>query len=408
MRRVSLRGLVRAVRAQLFSVIDYFVPKSKQTWVFPVYFLGKGALCDNMLAVLRALDPSIRVRCFILSRNAHVLVEDERWEVVPMSSYRAVWILMRSGVIFAQHSIWLDLAKAKFRPGYLTRRTIVNLWHGIPIKDLSHSNTGIHMRKGLREMPHYIMPCSSELDRKAMMKGFGATPTENFWVTGIPRNDFLSCEEAKLPGAYKAQLTDLRAELEEKCLVLYTPTYRETPAGGKYFEFGQSQLARLKDILSANNAVLGVRFHSYRPPDNQAALLSLDEVVDASGTRFDDVRLLVREAGCVITDYSSIGLDALYAGTPLLSFAYDLEHYEFEQRGFFYDLQEIFGEGIARNFEQLATMLDTVLSGRELNSPGVQSEVGRFESKIFRFRDDRNGQRLAERLVDRISRKNKI
>ena len=49
----------------MFSMIDYLVPKSNRIWVFPVYFLGRGALCDNNLAVLGAIDPDLSIKCFI-------------------------------------------------------------------------------------------------------------------------------------------------------------------------------------------------------------------------------------------------------------------------------------------------------------------------------------------------------
>jgi len=400
--RTKLRKFISAVRASLLSLADCFVPKSADIWIFPVYFLGKGSLCDNSLAVLRSIPSDVKLRIFILTHNEIVKLEDSRCTSVKMSSYRATWLLLRCGAIFAQHSLWLDYAKAKFHLRRLNRRVIVNLWHGIPIKDLSHANTGIQTRLGLREMPHYLIPCASEVDRQSMRTAFDRTPRENFWITGIPRNDFLSCEESSLPKSYLAQLTELRTVLGGRRLVLYAPTYRETPQGGEYLEFTPAQIQSLGNLLKSQSAVLGVRFHSYRQPNNQAGLLNLKEAIDLSGDFTDDVRLLVREASVVITDYSSISLDAIYAHVPLICFAYDLEHYKQEQRGFFYSLQEIFGESIARNYGELEALLTTSLS----RNPGKVAEGSaaqqQFAERIFAYRDDGNGSRFSKRLLEHV------
>ena len=330
------------------------------------------------------------------------MVEDDRCTVVEMSSYRATWILLRCGVVFAQHSLWLDFAKAKFKMRNFKSRVIVNLWHGIPIKNLAHNNTGIRSDQGLREMPHYLIPCSSDLDLRSMKMAFCSTPLKNFWVTGIPRNDFLCCDENQLPITYRDQLAQLRDRLDGRRLVLYAPTYRETPSGGKYLEFSAQQLHKLEKILQKHSAVLGVRFHSYRPPDNQLGLMNSNEVLDLSGRVVDDVRLLVRASDILISDYSSIGLDALYAGIPVICFAYDLTHYQEQQRGFFYDLKRVFGADIACEFSELENKLETYLSSEYANAHNDSTEQLQFRSQIFLHRDDKNGERFAERLLDHV------
>ncbi|HTM94795.1 MAG TPA: CDP-glycerol glycerophosphotransferase family protein [Croceibacterium sp.] len=387
---------LRVARIAALALADCFVPKRRDLWVFPTYFIGPATFRDNARAVFEdvAADPAIRKVVF--TRGLPVLVEGTNVEIVPMGSWKAAWRLMRAGTVFVQHSLWLDYAKSKLQIAFRCGRRIVNLWHGIPIKDISHGNTGIHSRRGLREMGWYALPCSSEADRAHMQRAFHRTPTANFWVTGLPRDDVLLA--TNLPADQQADLESLRRIKAGRRLVLYAPTYRETQAGATYYEFGDGEIAALQALCREHDAVFGVRYHSYRRPPGYRRLMEHGGALDLSAEAFGDMRVLARETDVMVTDYSSVFLDALYLGRRCLCFAYDRGHYEATQRGLFYPLEDLFGSDLTEDFAGLLRRLEQALSGDAASGEAMHARYATLQPLFFAHRDGRNAERLVARL----------
>ena len=281
---------------KFFTLLDSVIPKQNDYWIFPVYFIGKGDFTDSNLAVFDRVKDDPQIKKIILARDIKITVYGENIIIIPMNSFKAVWYLLRSNIIFVQHSVWLDLSKAIFQIKYPSGRKIVNLWHGIAIKDISHANTGIITNRSIFEMPNYKVITSSATDEKNMQKAFTGTQKEDFWITGLPRNDFLIMNEKELPASYKLELKELRGLVNEKKLILYAPTYRETNVSGTYYDFSEEELDRLEIYLIKNNFVLGLRYHIYRKPDCHERILKRKSIIDLSGEIISDVRLIIRES----------------------------------------------------------------------------------------------------------------
>jgi CDP-glycerol glycerophosphotransferase len=389
---------LRAARIAVLALADCLVPKRRDLWAFPTYFIGPATFRDNARAVFEAVAADPAVRKVVFTRGLPVRVEGANVEILPMGSWKAAWRLMRAGTVFVQHSLWLDYAKAKLQIAFRRGRRIVNLWHGIPIKDISHGNTGIHSRRGLREMRWYALPCSSEADRGHMQRAFHRTPAANFWVTGLPRDDVLLA--ATLPADQQADLASLRRLKAGRRLVLYAPTYREIQTGAAYYEFGDREIAALQALCREHDAVLGVRYHSYRRPPGYLRLVEHGGALDLSAEAFGDMRVLAREADVMVTDYSSVFLDALYLGRRCLCFAYDRGHYETTQRGLFYPLDALFGSDLAEDFDGLLAGLDRALSGEAASGEAMRARYAMLQPLFFAHRDGRNSERLVARLRD--------
>ena len=339
------------LRRLLFLVVDALIPKNGRYWVFPVYFIGEGSFSDNMLAVFMEVRHDPEIKKIILTRNKAVNLSGSNVLILPMNSYAAALYMLRARVWLVQHSVWLDFSCAKFQLYSGAGRYIINLWHGVPVKSLAHENTGIHTKRGIREMPNYRIITSSYKDKKNMQSAFMYTPDDNFWVTGIPRNDFMHCEESALPDTFRTQLLSLDKALTGRKLMLYAPTYRETEVGGGYYDFSIDDVREIEEFCRSYNFVFGVRHHIYRKPECFQRLFESAHVLDLSADVIDDVRLLMRRVGLLVTDYSSVVVDAIYSGVPFAAFSYDLESYKFVQRGFFYEYKDIFKERIFKDFD---------------------------------------------------------
>ncbi len=338
---------------RIFIPLDVIIPKRNDYWIFPVYFIGKGDFTDSNLAVFDRVKDDPKIKKIILTSDIKITAYGKNIIIIPMNSFKAIWYLLRSNIIFVQHSVWLDLSIAKFQIIKPLKRNIINLWHGIAIKDISHSNTGIINDRSILEMPNYKVITSSDTDKENMQKAFTGSKKEDFWITGLPRNDFLIMEEKELPNSYKLELEELRGLVNGKKLILYAPTYRETNVSGTYYDFSEEELDKLEIYLIENNYVLGLRYHIYRKPDCHQRILKHNNIIDLSAEIISDVRLIIRESDLIITDYSSLYVDALYIEKKCISFAYDYEHYLKTQRGFFYDFESIFPGEICLNFNEL-------------------------------------------------------
>jgi CDP-glycerol glycerophosphotransferase len=390
----STRNLLKLLFKPLNIVlvfIDWVIPKRNDYWIFPTYFIGQGNFCDSTLAIYEKVKFENHIKKIILTKSTKVDVQGDNVIVIPMNSIRAVWYIFRSNIIFVQHSIWLDLSNSKYQINYPFSRHIINLWHGIAIKDISHPNTGIINKRSILEMPNYNVIASSTQDAINMSKAFHVTPKENFWVTGLPRNDFLKMNEGDLPASYQRELTVLKKLKGDKNLILYAPTYREEQSGGSQYEFNQQELITLNEYLSDTNSILGLRYHIYRKPSTYTNLLAFDNIVEIPEEVVSDVRLIIRESYLVITDYSSLYVDALYIDKPCLSFAYDYEHYMLNQRGCFYDFEEIFPGKICKSFQEMMNEL--------VGAMNYKNKAADIKNTLFEYNDANNSQRIVDNVM---------
>lgn len=389
-------SLFKLILSYILHFVEiFFFAKKRNYWIFPVYFIGEGDFTDNSFAIFEQVRMDCNIKKIILTRSKEIHLEGDNIEIVPISSIKAIYYLLVSRVIFVQHSLWLDLKNSWFQIIYPRDRIIVNLWHGIPIKDISHENAGVVNKRSLKEMPNYRVITSSSIDMSNMKKAFAKTPDDNFWITGLPRNDFLLMDDCFLPANLRIQSELLKELLNGRKLILYAPTYRETQNNGTYYSFTDIELSKLDDFLTKNNYCLGIRYHIYRKPDINK-LLQYDNVIDLSSDHFSDVRVILRNTDVLVTDYSSLYIDAIYIDVKCVNFAYDFEHYMLQQRGFFYDYSEVFPGGVNK------CLSDVLLAIDNINDESYSTQNNNLKSIFFKDIDSKNSARVINMLKQEL------
>ena len=402
----------------LWRLLDLFVPKRRDSWAFFTHPLKPGQFIENSRAVFEQVkgDASVRKIVFVRDLQAALHLEAAcRTEVRVLGSLVGLWTLARCGVLLLTNSTTLDMSLA-WRGGrygaprpLLRRRVVVNLWHGIPLKRLfalanpaqrAHGDRDAFRR---RERRHYDgLVASSDVDAYAMGAIFHPIAPANVWITGLPRNDFLRQPEPRLPAYQREELVRLRALCGRRALVLYAPTYRDTHVAEQAVRrFDDNEVAALKSLLRAHGAVLGVRGHYLRNAPAAFAPQHFDQdLLDLDHAHFQEVAPLLRQAAVVVTDYSSVYIDALYLRLPVVSFAWDLAHYREHQNGLLYDMAFAFPGPVTGDFPAFLAALATTLAERDA-APGERYEAAR--RMFFRHNDDGNARRLVERLRARIA-----
>lgn len=407
--------LARLLLLPLWWLLDRIIPKRRDCWAFFVHPIKGDQFIENARALFEEVKADASIRKLIFARTPSpdfALQDGVNVQVVQLQSLEGLYQLTRCGVFLLTNAIALDMSW-RWRNGSFSvlrptfgHRVVVNLWHGIPLKRLfSLTRPELQQRAdrvGFRrtERAHYSgLICSSDVDSYAMAASFQPIPYSRLWLTGLPRNDFLLLPAARLPDFLREDVETIRRLKAGRRLVTYAPTFRENGIdGARCYQFSAQEVELLKALLRRHNALLGFRMHYFRKGDtlfNLEQYVDGETLVDLGHQAIPEVAPVMRETDLLITDYSSLYLDALYLDRPVFSFAYDLEHYQSRQNGLLYEMELAFPGPVARDFSSLLAALD-----EELGTPG---QVGRERYRMaqqlfFKFRDAENSQRVVSRL----------
>ena len=240
------------------------------------------------------------------------------------------------------------------------------------------------------------------------------TYARNFYVDkskvkpfGVPRNDFY--DEKHLSDDY---LSDLRESFEKdypqlkgKKLVLYAPTFREDPKNNAVFDY--FDIEKFLDELGDEYA-LAIRLHpNYKRfcdeehnidledltnrydiinftglKDGQKLLLLSDilnryDIINFTGLKDGQKLLLLSDI--LIADYSSIMVDYTILQKPIVLFAYDLDDYINEERGFYFDYKENVPGKIVYNMDELIASINDEDFDLEKMEEFLKLQFGEFK-----------------------------
>ncbi|WP_372013735.1 CDP-glycerol glycerophosphotransferase family protein [Pseudoxanthomonas sp. 10H] len=399
----------------LWRLLDLLLPKRMDRWGFFAHPLKPGQFIENARAVHEQVRHDRSIECRIFVRGGHRppgLEDSPGTRVVDLDTVAGLWALARCGVLLLTNSTAMDMALGWRGGGFgaprpwLRRRVVVNLWHGIPLKRLfalanpEQRRHGDRNRFRRRERRHYDgLVASSAVDGHAMAAIFHPLPPSRVWVTGLPRNDFLRMPEARLPPCLREELLRVRTLRDGRRLVLYAPTYRDASVAPELcYRFSDVEVHRLKQLLDAHGAVLGVRGHylaNAPSPFDRRRHVDGRLIVELEHDAFHEIAPILRESAAVVTDYSSVYIDALCLDLPVVSFAWDLEHYDRRQNGLLYDMELAFPGPVTRSFEALLAALGAVLAGP---APPPDERYRATRRMFFQHDDGHNSRRVVERI----------
>ncbi len=202
--------------------------------------------------------------------------------------------------------------------------TIVNLWHGVPLKKIAlaeeHASRfqRLYFKKIFSENYTCILTTSETLV-PIMAESFGVDENK-IKVWGQPRNDAIlngRTEDRKLPD----RLSNLP---DYKKAVLYAPTYREY-GKTRLFPFPDMDQERLERWLKENRTLLCIRTHIEEKEETRP--YTGKWVVDIGTDVVEDITEYLPAFDALITDYSSVYIDYLLLDRPIIFLPYDKEQY---------------------------------------------------------------------------------
>ena len=221
----------------------------------------------------------------------------------------------------------------------------MNTWHGPAINLMGNAVEG----RNDFNWDHIDYFCiSGRYEEPIITRDFRVLP-ENLLLSGLPRNGALySCTEEK-----KKELRKQFGVPENKRVILYAPTWRESTDGGKTCNLKPPiNLEKWENELG-DKYVLIIRAHV-----NTRQMLGIqfnDFVRD--GSNYPVVNDLLMVADYLISDYSSIIMDYCILGRPIVCFGYDFEDYNKARGGFYFDLDKEIPSGICHTEDEVLSYI---------------------------------------------------
>jgi CDP-glycerol glycerophosphotransferase (TagB/SpsB family) len=275
----------------------------------------------------------------------------------------------------------------------------VLLWHGMPIKGIGKFDP-LTAHRGSE--PCDIAIATSERTAEMMSQSFGIA-LEKFVISGEPKTDYLLTNR---PGWDWS--ASLRAQY--RALVGYFPTWRERfeIKGRKRRRNDDAALTQLITQLTGDEALLSLLNHHgaafvirMHDAHEQSATVSPPFFLmnDAQG----EATHLLHECDVVVSDYSSVVIDALLFGHPLALWCEDFEGYTSNRPLPYFDFHDTFGWALKGSVSELRDWIGERLECRPL----TRAEAHGFSrSRALFHRHTRGG--AGERLLEAIRARLKI
>ncbi len=211
-------------------------------------------------------------------------------------------------------------------------RKVIQLWHAIAaVKQFGYQTVGRtsgrspQMAQALRMHRNYdyVLCCSPEVGRQ-FCQGFQVEPSKLLYM-GLPRIDVICAgaeDAADAKSAGREKLRDRYGIPEGKEIILYVPTFRRNrPTDWR-------EVAR---ALDPERFVLVLKLHELDVKSRE--LLDREMTEAAAG----DLQIIsgdgrstyqwLRDCHRIITDYSSLGVEASLTGKPIYFYVSDIEAY---------------------------------------------------------------------------------
>lgn len=394
----------------IVGLLSLFWRRRNDAWTF--YLTGNQAFSGNPRALLHFLyhrQPVSELYVIDDGRNdLQILIRQYPRVRVAVTAWEKLAARLNSRFVVVSHNP--SIAQHYF--SRVTGAKIINVWHGIPIKGMANLDASF-MSKTLRKSRYGFFPASwqallerqrlarvfsryrqidllvaSGVTERALLAGCMLLDASRIQVTGMPRIDFLLCDDAALPADLQDELMRLRTVCAGRKLVLYAPTFRDGPVFS--FGFVPEQLAELAALCMAQGAVLGVRPHPAENHRFDAVLAGQPGVLDLRSTAIADTSILLRETAVLISDYSSIWIDFLVLQRPVIGYLWDEDSYE-QVRGLMYEYTSIFPGRYCRTVAELFDALVRQLADNAEPYTPIQARV---RAHFFRHADCRNSERV--------------
>lgn len=390
----NLKQLLVYIKAAIYWGIylcSLLIPKDKKVWVFVGWRTNaeREIFAENpkyLYLHVQAHEKSIRPIWIGKDEQICALLNAQGYEAYPLHSFKGVFYSLR-----ARYTIigaFLNIEHWKLSGG----SKVVQLWHGKSVKKTGHNSPYSLKRYRRFTNPNlfthfYKFVAISDFLAEFVVQDFHI-PKEELLVSGIPKQDALI---AALPGHeidLDTNLNTLVDSLKAKhphSLFFYGPTFR--PNGTN--PLPEIDLGQLNETLKQQNDFMVISLHpKFSTKDWIPEGVDLSNIFFSQGDT--DIYPILHKFDALITDYSSLAMDFLYMGKPVILYAYDLHTYE-KDMGVYEEIWEVMPGPKVFTFPAL---LETIQSDSYLRPDGIKAA----QNTLFTYTDAGASSRIVAAL----------
>ncbi|WP_253294730.1 CDP-glycerol glycerophosphotransferase family protein [Anaerocolumna aminovalerica] len=388
----SVKKVIKNVIVKLYHLEIKILPLQKDMIVFESnmgrnYTGNPRCIYEEM--VRQGLDK--KFRCYYLLDDVNIQIQGNA-KKIRRSRLCYYFIMAKAGIIVCDSR----------QPEYIRKKKgacFIQTWHGTPLKKLALDMDSVSM-DGETDLEKYKKTFyqdsrawdylisqnrySTDIFRRAF--AFDKKVLE----IGYPRNDIL------FSGNNPEYIENLKKEMGlplDKKVLLYAPTWRDNQFYNKgAYKFASTLDFDLLQEKLGKDYVCIVKYH-YLVKDQ------LDwSKYKGFVYQFDmceDIAQLYLAADMMITDYSSVMFDYSILKRPMLFFAYDLEDYKDNLRGFYFDFMEEAPGPVTRTTAELIKAI------QQYNPKDYEEKYKAFHQK-YNHADDGNASKKMVQLIEEL------
>ena len=396
-----VRAFLIAVLNMTFAFASLFWKRDRNIVLFGGWFGNK--YCDNPRFLFQFLSDNKQVlgieHVVWVSRNREVV------KLINSLGYEAYLMSSKKSLYFHKHALYHIICQSVNNIisndgdilGWLSYGAIkVNLWHGSgAVKNVNYSvirNGGAKLSK--YEIIKIWLHDNSYLFRQFIEKD-GGWSTSYYLSTSSAESDQLQmffriprskCIESNLPRNCK--LYNLTSN-EEKILkyisnyrfkILYLPTFRDSKSNFN----SMNVFNEISDFIENNNCIWVQKPH---PVDKNDTLPDYENNYFLNLSSDFEINLIIPCADIIITDYSSVAVDALFHMKPIIFYIPDFDEYRTLDRGFCCDYEERMCSYKAYNIGQLKYYIKYIINN---SSESISDRYLQERSKWWEHQSDIN------------------
>lgn len=320
--------------AQFVSQLSDIHPKNKT-----VVFAGSGYLSGNIkhayLTCRDRMDKEGAGTCYFLPQNQPQYEEMLAIGLPCLSHAMSEYppeqadILLRTKVLVLDNYFVPSNWRSQLPYALLHGAKTVQLWHGIPIKEIGMETAGtikIH-DPGCVEYfaacgPFDVFLAANEASRADWERKFAF---KSLATIGFPRNDvfFRDISNHDLVNVDMKALENVRTAFDKKQpVIVYAPTFRDYELSAW---FSRAEIDSFADYCATKGYLFYVNLH----PVEQDAIVQFRQMYPRVNfiSPHSDVYPILKFAHVLLTDYSSIAFDYLLQDRPIVFYRPDHEKY---------------------------------------------------------------------------------
>ncbi len=375
-------------------------------WVFGEWFGER--CCDNckyLANYVSSIHPEIKI-IWITKSSTDTSDLNSQINVEIMDSGNARDALKRCGVAVIGQN-FRDLSSDGFN--YVNGSISVHLWHGIPWKKIGHDGprkknlllcTYTRLYDFAYGTDYYASP-SDEYDKVAF-SAHGAKPKQIIHA-GYARNSELYQPDKVEDGRTRVldELKKIKPDFDfsRVKIISYMQTFRNAPSHSYSFDSLRTHNEFMSFLEDKNVIVIQKAHYVNQTRDGKTDVGGNNRIYSLNNIAAQD---LLCASDLLVTDYSGAFFDYLILDRPIVHYLYDYDYYRTQDRGLYYDKEDVIAGEEADDEDQL---VNTIV--RNLEKPDLYKERRHQIRSIFLKYDTPDScEVLYQAIMKEVKRRN--